>query len=63
MITSGTSMWHIVENYVRIFLDDYGYGDIKMISDEKHSWTLKRDGVVVGKAHYDIENVIVQIKP
>jgi len=42
MMTSGTSMWHVVENFLRIQLDDYGYGDVKMIADEKYSWVLYR---------------------
>lgn len=63
MMTSGTSMWHVVENQIRIQLDDYGYGDVKMIADEKYSWVLYRHGNLVGKAKYDLENIIVQIKP
>lgn len=62
-MTSGTSTWHIMENFIRIQLDDYGYEDVKMIADEKHSWVLYRNGNLVGKAYYDLENVIVQIKP
>lgn len=56
-------MWHVVENQIRIQLDDYGYGDVKMIADEKYSWVLYRHGNLVGKAKYDLENIIVQIKP
>lgn len=63
MMTSGTSMWHVVENQIRIQLDDYGYGDVKMIADEKYSWVLYRNGDLVGKAYYDLDNIIVQIKP
>lgn len=62
-MTSGTSMWHLVENFIRIHLDDYGYEDVTIHADEKHSWVLYRHGNLVGRAYYDLENVIVQIKP
>ena len=56
-------MWHVVENFLRIQLDDYGYGDVKMIADEKYSWVLYRNGDLVGKAYYDLENIIIEVKP
>lgn len=56
-------MWHIIENVIRIELDTYGYGDLKMIADEKYSWKLYRDTDQVGTAYYNIEHVIIKILP
>jgi len=62
-MTSGHSMWHVMENFIRIQLDDWGYGDVTMHYDEKQTWVLYRHGNLVGKASYDLENIIIQVKP
>ena len=61
-MTSGHSMWHIMENFIRIQLDTYGHEDLVMYADEKYSWVLYRHGNLVGKAYYDLENVIIEVK-
>lgn len=62
-MTSGHSMWHVMENFIRIQLDDWGYGDVTIHADEKTTWVLYRHGNLVGKASYDLDNIIIQVKP
>lgn len=61
-MTSSHSMWHVMENFIRIQLDTYGYGDVTIHADEQTSWVLYRHGNLVGKAFYDLENVVIQLK-
>lgn len=61
-MTSGTSTWHIMENFIRIELDTYGYPEVRMLADEKYSWVLYRDGNIVGKAYYNLDHVIIEVK-
>ena len=56
-------MWHVMENFIRIQLDTYGYGDVRMIYDEKETWLLYREQNLVGKAKYDLKNIIIEVKP
>ena len=62
-MTSGYSMWHVMENFIRIELDTWGYEDVTMHYDENQTWVLYRYGNLVGQAKYDLENVIIEIKP
>jgi len=62
-VTSGHSMWHVMENFIRIQLDTYGYDDVTMLYDEKQTWVLYRHGNLVGKAKYDLENIIIEVRP
>jgi hypothetical protein len=59
---AGISVKHILENALRIDLDDHGYGDIVIQDDEEHSWVLYRDGNLVGKANYDRNNIFLEIR-
>ena len=52
-----------MENFIRIQLDTYGYGDVRMIYDEKETWLLYREQNLVGKAKYDLKNIIIEVKP
>lgn len=56
-------MWHVMENFIRIQLDTYGYDDVMMLYDEKQTWVLYRHGNLVGKAKYDLENIIIEVRP
>jgi len=62
-VTSGHSMWHVMENFIRIQLDTYRYDDVTMLYDEKQTWVLYRHGNLVGKAKYDLENIIIEVRP
>lgn len=62
-MTSSHSMWYVMENFIRIQLDTYGYEDVTMHYDERETWVLYRQGNLVGKAKYDLENIIIQVKP
>lgn len=55
------SMRHIIANFVRIELDTYGYEDVTMHYDENQTWVLYRNGTLVGKAYYTLENVIIEV--
>jgi hypothetical protein len=59
---SGIYVKYILENELRIYLDDYGYSDVSIEDDEAHSWVLYRDGNLVGRASYDLNNILVEIK-
>ena len=62
-MTSSHSMWHVMENFIHIQLDTYGYDDVTMLYDEKQTWVLYRHGNLVGKAKYDLENIIIEVRP
>jgi hypothetical protein len=59
---AGISIKHILENALRIDLDDHGYGDVDIQDDDAHSWVLYRDGNLVGKAYYDLNNIFLEIR-
>lgn len=59
---AGISVRNIIENHIRMCFDDYGYGDVTIHADEKTTWVLYRHGNLVGKASYDLDNVIIQLK-
>lgn len=62
MMTSGHSMRHIIANFVRIQLDDYGAGDVRMVETDA-GWKLYENGKIVGKAYYTLDNVIIEYRP
>lgn len=62
-MTSGYLTKYIIWNYIRVELDTWGYEDVTMHYDENQTWVLYRHGNLVGKAKYDLENVIIEIKP
>ena len=59
---AGISIKHILENALRVDLDDHGYGDIDIRDDGEHSWVLYRGSDLVGKAHYTINHIFMDIK-
>jgi hypothetical protein len=59
---SGIYMRPVVSNYVRVDLDDQGYGDVEMVENGDYSWLLYRNGEVVGSAEYDVNYIILKIK-
>jgi hypothetical protein len=59
---AGISIKHILENALRVDLDDHGYGDVDIHNDDEHAWVLYRDGNLVGKASYDLNNIFIEIK-
>lgn len=66
MIT-GYSVHHILKNFIRMHLDDYGYEDVTIHHDRLDpqndtKWALYRHGNLVGKARYDLNSVIIEIK-
>jgi len=62
-MTSGYLTRYIIENFIRIQLDTYGYGDVTIHYDENQTWVLYQHGNLVGKATYDLENILIQVKP
>ncbi len=60
---AGLSVKHLLANQVRIDLDDHGLGDVEIQEVAGPHWTLHRGGVQVGIAYYDLEHIIVKIKP
>jgi hypothetical protein len=52
-----------MENFIRVQLDDMGYGDVNMRYDERQNWVLYRHGNLVGRAYYNLENIIIEVKP
>lgn len=60
---TGICVRHVIANHIRIDLDDHGYGNVEMFEDEAHSWVLYRDGNLVGSAKYDLDHIIIEIKP
>ena len=60
---AGICVRHIIANHIRVDLDDHGYGDVDMVEDEKYSWVLYRHGNLVGSAKYDLDHIILEIKP
>lgn len=61
-MTSGYSMRHIIKNFIRIQLDDYGAGDVRMVETDA-GWKLYESGKAVGKAYYTLDNVIIEYRP
>lgn len=59
---AGISIKHILENAIRIDLDDHGYGDVDIRNDEEYSWVLYRHGNLVGKAYYTMNHIFLEIK-
>ena len=59
---AGISIKYILENALRVDLDDHGYGDVDIKDDEEHSWVLYRNDNLVGKASYDLNNIFLEIK-
>ena len=62
MIT-GISVKHILANALRVDLDDHGLGELEIRDATGPHWTLHREGVQVGVAGYDLEHIIIEIKP
>lgn len=58
-MTSGHSTRHIIKNFVRIQLDDYGAGEVRMVETDT-GWKLFKDGKLIGKAYYTLDNVIIK---
>lgn len=61
-MTSGHSIRHIIRNFVRVQLDDYGAGDVRM-TEADNGWTLYENGKKVGKAYYTLDTVIIEYRP
>lgn len=55
-------MRHIIKNFIRIQLDDYGAGDVRMVETDA-GWKLYENGKAVGKAYYTLDNVIIEYRP
>lgn len=60
---AGISVKHLLANQVRIDLDDHGMGEIEIRDEPGPHWTLHREGVQVGTARYDLEHIIIEIRP
>lgn len=60
---AGLSVKHLLANQVRVDLDDHGYGDIEMREEEGPNWTLYREGTKVGSAFYNLDCIVIEIKP
>jgi hypothetical protein len=57
---SGISVKHILKNEIRIHLDDLGHSDLDIVDMSGPSWSLHRNGVQVGTAEYDLNNIIIR---
>jgi hypothetical protein len=60
---AGISVKHLLENFLRVDLDDHDMGDLEIRDTAGPHWTLHREGVQVGTARYDLEHIIIEIKP
>lgn len=57
--TSGHSVRHILKDFVRIQLDDYGAGKVRMVETD-YGWRLFENGKVAGNVYYTLDNLIIE---